>query len=102
MSKCHSTTTPVDTRAKLSASDDAPIADPTKYESLASALQYLTLTRPDITYTVQLVCLFMHGPREPHFSLIKCILHYVKGTLDFSMHIVVVDDRNTEFSIELT
>jgi hypothetical protein len=27
MSDCHSTTTPVDTKAKLSASDGAPIAD---------------------------------------------------------------------------
>ena len=37
------------------------------------------LTRPELDYAVQQLCLFMHDPREPHFALIKRILHYVKG-----------------------
>jgi len=53
MAECHSTSTPVDARAKLSASEGTPVADPTKYRSLAGALQYLTLTRPDLAYAVQ-------------------------------------------------
>lgn len=32
---------------------DPPISDPTLYSSLAGALQYLTFTRPYITYVVQ-------------------------------------------------
>lgn len=52
MSECHSTATPVDTKAKLSATDGAPVSDPTEYRSLIGALQYLTLTRPDIAYVV--------------------------------------------------
>ncbi|WVZ52387.1 hypothetical protein U9M48_003451 [Paspalum notatum var. saurae] len=78
---------PVDTRAKLSATDGAPVADPSEYRSLAGALQYLTLTRPDLAYAVQQVCLFMHDPREPHLALIKRILLYVKGTLSTGLHI---------------
>ncbi|GJZ34670.1 ribonuclease H-like domain-containing protein [Tanacetum coccineum] len=35
---------------------------------LAGSLQYLTFTRPDISYVVQQICLFMHDPREPHFN----------------------------------
>jgi hypothetical protein len=31
------------------------------------ALWYLTLTRPDLAYAVQQVCLFMHAPRKPHW-----------------------------------
>ncbi|GJT88105.1 ribonuclease H-like domain-containing protein [Tanacetum coccineum] len=46
----------------------APISDSTLYRSLAGALQYLTFTRPDISYAVQQVCLFMHDPIEPHLS----------------------------------
>ena len=53
MAECHSTTTPVDTHAKLSATAGAPVADLSTYRSLAGALQYLTLTRPDLAYTVQ-------------------------------------------------
>jgi hypothetical protein len=87
MSECHSTTTPVDCKSKLSASDGPPAADPSEYRSIAGALQYLTLTRPDIAYAVQQVYLFMHDPREPHLALVKCILRYVKGTLSSGLQI---------------
>jgi hypothetical protein len=87
MAECHSTATPVDTHAKLSAVDGAPMADATLYHSLAGALQYLTLTRPNLAYAVQQVCLFMHDPREPHLALLKCVLRYVKGTLSTGLHI---------------
>ncbi|GKF59030.1 ribonuclease H-like domain-containing protein, partial [Tanacetum coccineum] len=33
--------------------DDIPIQDPTLYHSLADGLQYLTFTRPDLSYAVQ-------------------------------------------------
>ncbi|GJX61201.1 ribonuclease H-like domain-containing protein [Tanacetum coccineum] len=78
MLNCKPCRTPVDTDSKLSA-DGAPISDSTLYRSLAGALQYLTFTRPDISYAVQQVCLFMHDPREPHLSALKRIL---RGLLD--------------------
>ena len=87
MSDCHPVLTPVDSKSKLSATDGAPVANASEYRSLAGALQYLTLTRPDLAYAVQQVCLFMHDPREPHLALVKRILRYVKGTLSFVLHI---------------
>ena len=87
MAECHSTATPVDTHAKLSATAGAPVADASQYRSLAGALQYLTLTRPDLAYAVQQVCLFMHDPREPHLAMLKRVLRYVKGTLSTGLHI---------------
>ncbi|KAL8248737.1 hypothetical protein R6Q59_005605 [Mikania micrantha] len=60
----------------------APFKDDTLYRSLAGALQYLTITRPDISYAVQQICLFMHDPREPHFQFLKRILRYIKGTIN--------------------
>lgn len=59
-----------------------PVSDPTLYHSLAGALLYLTFARPGITYVVQQVCLLMHDPWEPHFSALKLILRYVRGTRD--------------------
>ncbi|XP_021717883.1 uncharacterized protein LOC110685659 [Chenopodium quinoa] len=50
MGSCKPTTTPVDTKSKLSADAGPPFRDPTLYRSLAGALQYLTFTRPDIAY----------------------------------------------------
>lgn len=51
------------------------------------ALQYLTFTRPNISYAVQQVCLHMHDPREPHLAVLKRILRYIRGSLDMGLHI---------------
>jgi hypothetical protein len=64
MTACKSAMTPVDTSPKLSASAGPHVADLTKYQSLAGALQSLTFTCPDIAYAVQQVCLHMHDPHE--------------------------------------
>ncbi|CAJ2672990.1 unnamed protein product [Trifolium pratense] len=87
MSSCKSSPTPVDTKAKLSGSSGNPYHDPTEYRSLADALQYLTFTRPDISYAVQQVCLFMHDPKTQHMSALKHIIRYIHGTLDFGLHL---------------
>ncbi|GKF35519.1 ribonuclease H-like domain-containing protein, partial [Tanacetum coccineum] len=50
MHNCNLCKTPVDTESKLSPDGD-PFCDPTLYRSLAGALQYLTITRPDFTST---------------------------------------------------
>ncbi|GJT73970.1 ribonuclease H-like domain-containing protein, partial [Tanacetum coccineum] len=52
MLTCNPCRTPVDTDFKLSADGD-PVSDPTLYRSLAGGLQYLTFTRPDISFAVQ-------------------------------------------------
>ncbi|KAK1663119.1 hypothetical protein QYE76_051278 [Lolium multiflorum] len=88
MAECHPSTTPVDTQAKLSASDGDLLPDGTEYRSLAGALQYLTLTRPDISYAVQQICLHMHAPRTSHLALVKRVLRYVRGTMDFGLHLL--------------
>ena len=61
------------------------MADPTAYRSLARALQYLTFTRPDLTYAVQQVCLHMHDPRKSHLAALKRLFRYVCGTVDFGL-----------------
>ncbi|GKC38531.1 ribonuclease H-like domain-containing protein [Tanacetum coccineum] len=86
MANCNPCRTPVDTESKLG-NDGDPVSDPTLYRSLAGSLQYLTFTRPDISYAVQQVCLHMHDPREPHFSALKRILRYVRGTLDYGLQL---------------
>nr|GEZ14803.1 ribonuclease H-like domain-containing protein [Tanacetum cinerariifolium] len=69
-------------------SDDGdPIYDPNLYRSLVGSLQYLTFTRPDISYVVQQVCLHMHDPRESHLSALKRMLRYVHGTLNYGLQL---------------
>ena len=42
------------------------------------ALQYLTLTRPDISYAVNKVCQYLHAPSTTHWTAVKRILRYLK------------------------
>jgi len=56
-------------------------SDPTYFRSLAGKLQYLTLTRPDIQFSVNYVCQKMHQPTVSDFNLLKRILRYIKGTV---------------------
>ncbi|GJZ30115.1 ribonuclease H-like domain-containing protein, partial [Tanacetum coccineum] len=86
MVTCNPSRTPVDTKSKLGP-EGAPVQDPTLYRSLAGGLQYLTFTRPDLSYAVQQICLYMHDLREPHLAALKRILRYVQGTLDLGLHL---------------
>jgi hypothetical protein len=74
MANCKPVSTPADTRSKVSHDDGTPLRDATWYRAMAGALQYLTLTRPDIAYAVQQVCLHMHAPRDSHSAMIKRVL----------------------------
>lgn len=67
---------------KLVNPDDTTLmAQPKLYRSLVGSLQYLTLTRPEISYAANSVCQQMHHPLECHSTAMKQILRYVKGTL---------------------
>lgn len=62
--------------------------DPTYYRSIVGALQYLTMTRPDLTYSVNTNGQYMNNPIVGHYQLAKHILRYVSGTLDLGVRII--------------
>jgi hypothetical protein len=57
----------------------------TLYRSIVGSLQYATLTRPDIAFSVNKVTQFMHHPTEDNWIGVKCILRYIAGTLDYGL-----------------
>ncbi|XP_071728348.1 uncharacterized mitochondrial protein AtMg00810-like [Rutidosis leptorrhynchoides] len=86
MATCHPCRTLVEPGAKLT-SHGPPVKDLTLYRSLAGALQYLTFTRPDISYAVQQIYLFMHDPREQHMHALKRIIRYIHGTTHLGLQL---------------
>ncbi|VVA41216.1 PREDICTED: Retrovirus-related Pol poly from transposon, partial [Prunus dulcis] len=70
---------------RLLKDDGKPYSHPEQYRSIVGALQYLTFTRPDIAFSVNQACQFMHNPMESHVVAVKRILRYLKGTIDFGI-----------------
>ncbi|GKV40995.1 hypothetical protein SLEP1_g48578 [Rubroshorea leprosula] len=50
------------------------------YRKLVGSLQYLSLTRLDISFAVSRLSQFMHKPTDVHWQALKRVLHYLRGT----------------------
>ncbi|XP_071740590.1 uncharacterized mitochondrial protein AtMg00810-like [Rutidosis leptorrhynchoides] len=76
--------TPLPTAASFT-NEGIPFEDPTYYRSLVGALQYLTITRPDISYAVNQVSQFLQAPTIDHLQDVKRIIRYIKGTIHYGL-----------------
>ena len=71
---------PMSTSQHLCLNDGSLLVDAHKFHQVIGALQYLALTRPDISYAVNKLAQSMHCPSENHWSSAKCVLRYLKST----------------------
>ncbi|XP_038890589.1 uncharacterized mitochondrial protein AtMg00810-like [Benincasa hispida] len=74
--------TPIVSGSVLSAFHGERFVDVRLYRSIVGALQYITLTRREISYSVNKVCQFIHSPNRFHWQVVKRILRYLAGTLE--------------------
>jgi hypothetical protein len=79
------TATPCSSVIKLSKFDNDLLPDPTKYRQVVGALQYCTLTRPNISFSVNQLCQHMHIPSATHWSAAKRVFRYLKHTTDHGL-----------------
>jgi hypothetical protein len=80
MKDCKPVSCPMATGEKLFVLQGTPLGqqDSTKYRIIVSALQYLTLTKLDISFVVNKVCQFLHALTTVHWTVVKRILRYLK------------------------
>lgn len=71
---------------KLSATSGTPLANPTVYRSIVGALQYLTMTRPDISFSVNKLSQYLKCPATLHWTAVKRVLRYLAGTPTLGLH----------------
>ncbi|XP_020701862.1 uncharacterized protein LOC110113563 [Dendrobium catenatum] len=77
--------------------ESATLSDHTTYRKITGALQYLTITLPDIAYAVNMLSQHMHAPQEDHIFL-KRLIRYIKGTTDFGLPIMKLGLNLTNYS----
>lgn len=58
---------------------DRFIGNITEYQKLVGSLMYLTLTRPDISFSVHMLSQYMHAPLSSHMDADFKVLRYLKG-----------------------
>lgn len=75
------TSTPLPVHLKLSSTEGDFISQPELYRTLVGKLNYLTNSRPDLSYTVQVLSQYMHAPRTTHLAALQHTLRYLAGTL---------------------
>lgn len=80
-------TTPLSTSIPLKLANNSSSIDSTKYRRVIGALQYLSLTKPDISLVVNKLSLFMHCPSTNHWTAMKKLLRYLKNTIFHSINI---------------
>jgi len=85
MDKANSLPTPIVSNIQLSKDKGEPIENERQYRSIVGALQYVTITRPDITYSINKVSQYMHKPLSDHWMAVKRILRYLKGTINLCL-----------------
>ena len=69
----------METNHKLGLATGKCLQDPMQYRQLVGRLICLTLTRPELSYSVQILSQFMQEPREEHMDAAKRVLRYLKG-----------------------
>jgi histone deacetylase 1/2 len=87
MLKCSPATTPMSSSERLCSVDGDALSseEATQYRSIVGGLQYLTVTRPDLSFVVNKVCQYLSEPRTPHWAAVKRILRYVRFTVDIGL-----------------
>ena len=80
MLNCKPVDTPMDPNLKLVPGQGELLRDPGRYRLLVGKLNYLTITRPNISFPVSVDSQFLQSPCDSHWDAAVRILHYVKGT----------------------
>ncbi|XP_070020549.1 secreted RxLR effector protein 161-like [Nicotiana sylvestris] len=79
MTGCRSVDTPMDPNSKLLPGQREPLSDPARYRQVVGKFNYLTVTRPDISFLVSVASQFMNSPCDSHWHAVVHILRYIKS-----------------------
>lgn len=92
MNNCKPVSTPLAAHFKLSSElcpdtkEEMEHMSHVPYANAVGSLMYaMVCTRPDLAYAVSVVSRYMHNPGKSHWSAVKWIFRYLKGTSDIGL-----------------
>ena len=77
--------TPMSPNVKLTIDLLGKSVDHSLYRSMIGSLLYLTASRPDISYSVEVCSRYQANPKDSHMTTLKRIIKYVKTTAEFGV-----------------
>ena len=90
MFDCKPVSTPMECNKRFNkATENDNLFDVNIYQSAIGSLLYASIaSRPDILFSVGVLSQFMSNPTQEHWSAVKRIFRYIKGTLNYSLQFV--------------
>ena len=85
MNDCNPAKTPMECRLKLNREGKGVEVESMHFRKLIGCLRYLTLTQPDLIFSVSYFSRFMSKPYSNHMAAAKRILRYIKGTPEYGL-----------------
>ncbi|KAL8151262.1 hypothetical protein V2J09_021070 [Rumex salicifolius] len=79
------TKSPLDRGVKLSSAPNEFMVDATPYRRLIGKLNFITQSKPNISFVVQHLIQFMHSPTPQHYKAAMHTLLFLKGTMNFGL-----------------
>ncbi|GJZ25644.1 putative RNA-directed DNA polymerase [Tanacetum coccineum] len=77
---CKPSAFPIEQGLKLDKGESESRVNASQYRRLIGRLLYLQATRPDITYSVNILSQFVADPRNNHLEVVNRVLGYLKAT----------------------
>ncbi|XP_070007278.1 uncharacterized mitochondrial protein AtMg00810-like [Nicotiana sylvestris] len=75
---------------------DKELEDRSSYQRLIGRPLYLTMTRPDIAFVVQVLSQYMHAHKDSHMDAAMRVVRYIKGIAGLGLFMLA--DGSTELS----
>lgn len=98
---------PTSSTVQLAATSNNSFFDGFLYHSIICMLQYLTITRPEISFAVNKLSQYMYQLSELHWSACKRIIRYLQGTKHFGLllhpsnHLKLIGFTDTDWTSNL-
>ncbi|XP_057418055.1 secreted RxLR effector protein 161-like [Lotus japonicus] len=90
---CNGSEIRTEVNLKLDKCETESLVDATEYRQMVGSLRFICHTRPEISFSVGMVSMFMSESRHSHQTAAKRILRYLKATLSHGIMFPVQDEK---------